>query len=214
MTSWKSASLIQLVATGILLGAGWLNFKERSDALEQRIARLEEDARALAPLSQVMRGFQPGRATPQAYQASRATGPADAPQAHTDSALAWCPASEDGGTEWLELCYEPTVAAVAVRIHANYNPGAVVRVLGGAGKATLNELWSGSGTPDPVQAIPIASPTEIACLRLELDTSKVPGWNEIDAVALIDAKGTVHWAKEANASSSWGTPKQASPTSR
>jgi len=203
-----------MIVIGILLGAGWLNFKERSDALEQRISRLEEDAKALAPLSQVMRGFQPGRATPNAYQASQATGPADAPQAGTDSALAWCPAEEDGGAEWLELRYDPSVVAVAVRIHANYNPGAVVRVLGGPNETSMTELWTGSGTQDTVQTIPIPSLTEIGRLKLELDPSKAPGWNEIDAVALIDAQGAAHWAKEAKASSAWGTPKQASPTPR
>lgn len=208
MTSWKSASFIQMIAVAILLGTGWMNFKERSDGLEQRIARLEEDARSLAPLAQVMRGFQPGRATPQAYQASQATGPADAPQAGRDSSLAWCPAAENGGAEWLELRYDPPVIAAEIRIHANFNPGAVVRVRGGTGTAELPELWAGSGLPDAVQTIPISSLTEIGRLKLELDTSKVPGWNEIDAVVLVDAQGTAHWAQEARASSTWGTPKQ------
>ena len=197
-----------------MLGAGWLNFNERVAALEQRISRLEEDAKALAPLAQVMRGYHPERATPQGYQASQATGPPNVTAAGSDSPLAWCPATEDGGAEWLELRYEPPVVATAIRIHANYHPGAVVRVLGGSDTATLTELWAGSGTPDAVQTLAISSPTKVGWLKLELEPAKAPGWNEIDAVALIDAEGIPHWANEATASSAWGQPKPAPPAPR
>jgi hypothetical protein len=211
MSSWKPASLIQLIVIALLLGVGWLNFRERFDALEQRLTRLEEESKVLAPLSQVMRGFQPGQATPHAYEAMQATGPPDATPPGIDSALAWCPAAEDDGTEWLELRYDPPVVAAQIRIHANFNPGAVLRVLGALGEAQMTELWAGGGTQDALQTFPIASPVELDRLKLELDTSQVAGWNEIDAVALIDAQGAPSWAREANASSVWGKSQPAPP---
>lgn len=206
MTAWKPASLIQVTVVGLLLGVGWLNFKERMNALEQRLARVEAESKVLAPLAQVMRGFEPGRATPNAYAALQATGPANVPQAGVDSALAWCPATEDGGPEWLELRFDPPVVAVEIRIHATFNPGAVVRVRGGPDAAHMVELWAGKGGSDTVQAIPISVPAAVGRLKLELDTSIVPGWNEIDAVALVDSQGTLHWAQAADASSIWGKP--------
>jgi hypothetical protein len=204
MASWKSTSLIQLCAVGTVVAVIWLNFNERTNALEKRILRLEEELAVLSPLAQVMRGFQPGRATPQAYEVVQATGPANAPTAGADSALAWCPATEDGGSEWLELRYDPPIAAAEIRIHANLNPGAVVRVLGSLDGTAAREIWAGDGSTETVKTIPVAGGGNIGWLRLELDTAKVPGWNEIDAVALVDANGTLHWAKSAKASSTWG----------
>ena len=40
-------------------------------------------------------------------------------------------------------------------------------------------------------------------IRVYLDTAKVPGWNEIDAVELIGRDGTRQWAKSATASSTY-----------
>jgi len=41
-------------------------------------------------------------------------------------------------------------------------------------------------------------------LRVELDTKRVAGWNEIDAVELIGSDGTRQWATESTASSYYG----------
>lgn len=204
--SGKSASIIQVLAAVLVVGSVWLHFTERDQQLEKRIVLLEADAKALAPLSKVMRGFQPNRATPQAYEALQATGPANVPEPGADSALAWCPAAEDGGMEWLELRYEKPVLAAEIRIHASFNPGAVVRVLGGTDEENLRELWAGTSLAEPVQSIAISPPAEITRIKLVLDTAKVPGWNEIDAVALIDATGTSVWAQAATGSSVWSKP--------
>lgn len=190
----------------MILGSIWLHFGGRIGKLEKRIELLEADSKALAPLSQVMRGFQPNRATPNAYDAVQATGPANVPGPGVDSALAWCPANEDGGMAWIELRYEKPVLAGEVRIHASFNPGAVVRVLGGMDDGNLRELWAGNSPAEPIQSIPISPPAEITRIKLELDTAKVPGWNEIDAVALIDAAGAPAWAHSATSSSVWSKP--------
>ena len=201
--SLKTASLIQMLGVAALLAIGWLNFSEQIGKLERRIAVLESDAKALAPLSNVMRGYQPGRATPHGYEAVQATGEPDVPEPGTDNAMAWCPADENGGAEWIELEYEPPAAATGIRIHASCGPGAVVRVLGGGRAGELQVLWAGDGVKEAVQSIALAAPMELERVRIELDTSKVAGWNQIDAVALIDASGESHWARTASSSSSW-----------
>jgi hypothetical protein len=40
-------------------------------------------------------------------------------------------------------------------------------------------------------------------IRLIVDTDRVPGWNEIDAVELIGASGVRQWVQSARASSSY-----------
>lgn len=204
---WKTASFIQVIALAALLAIGWMNFEARFRTLEKRVGQLEAESRTLAPLSQVMRGYQPGRATPRGYEAVQATGPANVAKPGMDSALAWCPATEDRGAEWIELRYAQPVSTAEVRIFASFNPGAVVRVLGGTDAGNLRELWAGSGSLEAIQKLAIAPVAEISVVKLELDTAKVPGWNQIDAVALVDAAGVTHYANDATSSSHWGETK-------
>jgi hypothetical protein len=201
--SWKSASLIQVFAIAALLIIGWLNFEERFTKLENRLVNLEAESKTLAPISNIMRGYRPDRAGPDAYAANQATGPENVAQSGMDSSLAWCPEHEDGGAEWLELRYAKPVSTTEIRIHASFNPGTVVRVLGGTTADNLREIWAGNGVTQTIQVIPVSPPAEMALVKLELDTSKVPGWNEIDAVALVDVNGKTHYAEKATASSEW-----------
>jgi hypothetical protein len=68
------------------------------------------------------------------------------------------------------------------------NPGALVRIDDFTGDAVPRRLWSGE-TPATKQArflrLELAEPVRIDSIRLILDTSRVAGWNEIDAVGLI-----------------------------
>jgi hypothetical protein len=56
-------------------------------------------------------------------------------------------------------------------------------------------------------SVNIGHPLETECgvdrIRIHLDSPAVAGWNEIDAVGLLDAEGTVHWAVQATASSTY-----------
>lgn len=205
--SGKSASFIKVLALIMLVGAIWLHFTSRIGILEERIVRLESDSEVLSPLSKLMRGHQPGRATPHSYEAVQATGATNVPESGVDSALAWCPDQENKGMEWLELHYAKPVSATEIRIHASFNPGAIVRVLGGTAEGDLREIWSGTSPAEPVQTIPLSTPAEISRIKLELDTSKVPGWNQIDAVAIVDGAGNPTWADTASSSSYWGQPQ-------
>jgi hypothetical protein len=54
-----------------------------------------------------------------------------------------------------------------------------------------------------ISKIRFDKPVETNRVRLFLDCMKVPGWNEIDAVGLVDKTGAVHWATGATASSTY-----------
>ena len=50
-------------------------------------------------------------------------------------------------------------------------------------------------------------------IRLFLDSHIVPGWNEVDAVALVDSSGNTQWAIKASASSTYAQRSGSSASS-
>ena len=144
----------------------------------------------------------------------QATGAPDSLDPQKIEGTAWCPATADGQEEWLELTYAEPVEPVMLLVYECSKPGAVVSVA--AFDAEGNELnaWSGkdpaaeSGAASAVAAIPLkVKKIKIVRVRLYLDSPHVEGWNEIDAVGILDGKGVVHWASAATASSFWVNEK-------
>jgi hypothetical protein len=128
------------------------------------------------------------------YSAERAIG-APAVTRAGDNGQAWCSKTADAGAEWLELDFDPPVLAKAVRIVQSWNPGAVtlIEVVDAGGVTTI--VWRG---PDAtvyaageigVLEAPFAEPSPpIVRVKLTLDTKRVKGWNEIDAVGLVPVR--------------------------
>ena len=46
---------------------------------------------------------------------------------------------------------------------------------------------------------------DVQRIKLYIDSAKVPGWNEIDAVGLEDLMGQKHWATKVEASTTYAT---------
>jgi hypothetical protein len=141
------------------------------------------------------------------YEAIEATGPPNVTRAG-DSSRAWCPATMNGGKEWLELEYDAAVAPTAVVVHENYASGYITRVAHVPIIGPELTLWEGSYTPTtgPTGAIaklPIQNSAKTGRIKIYFDTTSATGWEEIDAVGLVDAKGRTHWATGAKASSTW-----------
>src|ERR1043165_997248 len=141
------------------------------------------------------------------YGPEQVTGEPDASAG--DSTNAWCPAISDGQMEWLLLEYEAPGTIAAVKVYENYNRGALsaVSVVDAAGKETV--AWKGA---DPMQpgatVVTLTGAPTGNRIKIYLDSVKAPGWNEIDAVGIIEPSGKVHWAINAEASSTYGDPQQ------
>ncbi len=166
------------------------------------------------PQPQIVYVLVPLRTMPQtvpttSYKAVQATGKPNSPNAG-DSTKAWCPETADGRMEWLELTYEKKLKPKAVVIHANMGPGAVVRVTTIDAKRREVELWKGKD-PTPttekrgVSTIELNPDQPLNRIRIYLDSVNVKGWQEIDAVGLVDQDGKTYWAKTARASSEYPT---------
>lgn len=129
------------------------------------------------------------------YSAARATGAPDVPR-YGDSPLAWASRQADAGEEWLELTFTNAVRASAVRVRQAFNPGAIIRIdlINPAGGTTT--VYNGIDTNRYTNQLSWfiakfpATAEPVARLRLTLDSARVKGWNEIDAVQLVAARST------------------------
>jgi hypothetical protein len=134
----------------------------------------------------------------------QAAGPPNTPLAG-DEVTAWASRQADAGPEWLRVDYAQAVDVAEIRIRESYNPGAISRVTGVVNGQEV-VLWEGTATAGTAPCdfvVPVQSQLVAQSIVVHLDTARVPGWNEIDAVELVGKDGTRQWAQSANASSSY-----------
>lgn len=139
------------------------------------------------------------------WAAVQMTGPPDTPLAG-DLVTAWASKSPEMGPVWVELEYAEAVTPEQVRVHETQAPGAVARILGQRADGTWVALWEGTaaGAAAPTWFEPRLESVRFATQRIRLivDTDRVEGWNEIDAVELV-GDGRRQWALRATAASSY-----------
>jgi hypothetical protein len=153
---------------------------------------------------------------PRAAESATAKGPSWSPQQlagapdtlqSADLPTAWASKLPDGGAEWLQLDYERAVDLAEVRVHESFNPGAISRVAAMQPDGRETTIWEGAMDPDDesVESVFGVPPgLHGSSIRIYLDTTRVTGWNEIDAVEVVGRDGTRQWATGAQASSFYG----------
>jgi hypothetical protein len=133
-------------------------------------------------------------------------GPPNVPNPPEDNPHAWAAATANAGREWLRLVFTPAMRAHAVRIHETCGAGAVVEVSLFDEGGVRHRVWSGDDPTEEAGVFQVDfDPTSyrVAEVEVVLDTSKVSGWNEVDAVELLGPDGR-RWAKGATGSSYYG----------
>jgi hypothetical protein len=148
----------------------------------------------------------------------QATGEPDTPGAG-DIPTAWASLTEDAQKEWLLLEYAEPVAAAGIKIYETYNPGAVSKVSVLTQDGEEVEVWVGK---DPSPAGSVMGVSEISFrtdfktkrVKIYIDSPSVRGWNEIDAVELIDTEGKSQWAVSAEASSTYAERRRSRQSGR
>ena len=166
----------------------------------------EEPALDVTSLSSTKRSWGPEQAAgePDTFQAG-------------DISTAWASREPDGGEEWLKLDYEKSVDIMEVRVRETYNPGAISKVTALLANGTEMTLWEGiePKSEAPVEmSFQVAESVNAKSIKVYLDTKRVPGWNEIDAVQLLGRDGSQQWAKQATASSTYAEPRAVSERTR
>lgn len=142
------------------------------------------------------------------WEPSQVVGAPDTLEAG-DIPTAWASQTPDDQREWVEVTFDAPQKAAALLVYESYNPGALDRVTVYSADGREAEGWVGVDPTKPteasgVSAISIKAPFEVARARLHLNSPAVAGWNEIDAIGLVDESGKTHWAASATASSTYG----------
>jgi len=140
----------------------------------------------------------------------QAAGPPDTFQAG-DIPSAWASRDPDGGAEWLGLEYAEPVNVAEVRIRETFNPGAISKVTALVNGQEVT-LWEGTAAGGQAPRDFLVKPNQPVWAKdivVHLDTTRVPGWNEIDAVELISTDGKRQWATGTTASSTYAPPRMA-----
>lgn len=181
---------------------------DEQSALKDRIVELEG---VVSEIGQAWNQFADEeerrrlKAQKHAWSPGQAVGAPDTAQAG-DRPTAWASLEPDGGMEWLQTQYAQPVEVAQVRVRETYNPGAVVKITGVTQAGAEVVLWQGNEPilPAPAdQVFNVRPGVVVDRVRVHLDTGKVPGWNEIDAVELVGKDGTRQWANDATASSTY-----------
>jgi len=124
-----------------------------------------------------------------------------------DIPTAWAPRSSQGGRdEWLQVNYDRAVDISEIRVRETYNPGAIAKLAAVLPDGQEVVIWEGEAPPAqaPVDT-GFSAPAGIQAqsVKIYLDRTRAPGWNEIDAVELVARDGTRQWASSAAASTSY-----------
>jgi hypothetical protein len=139
------------------------------------------------------------------WSPEQATGAPDS-NVGSDDPKAWASLGQDDRDEWLDLKYAKPIAPVAIHVHENFCPGAVSKatMFDREGKeVTVWEQANPTTQPGGVAILKVAKSIASDRVKLYIDSKRVPGWNEIDAVGLKDAQGQMYWAKMASASTTY-----------
>lgn len=149
----------------------------------------------------------PAGGTGRNWGPEQATGEPDT-EGSGDLVTAWASRTQDEQDEWLELEYDHAFQPTGVIVHETFHPGALNRITMFQSNSEETDVWRGTD-PTPrsaehgVSIVPVTVPFETNKIRLYLASKEVPGWNEIDAVGLVDSLGKTHWAVRAQASSTY-----------
>ncbi|MBV9469700.1 MAG: hypothetical protein JOZ57_10710 [Abitibacteriaceae bacterium] len=145
----------------------------------------------------------------QQWGAEQATGAPNTDQLG-DATTAWASNTPDGHAEWLLLEYDTPRVPTSIKIYESFNPGAVSRITAFLLDGREEELWHGTDPLRDLQGnmgiftLQLKANFQTNRIKLYLDSPAALGWNEIDAVGLMDTDKEVHWATTASASSVLG----------
>ena len=109
--------------------------------------------------------------------------------------------------ERLEAEFAKPADLSQVVVRQTSNPGTVTKVVAITDTGAEVPIWQGE---DPSQGqsladTPFSVPPGVNARKVKifLDTSKMPGWEEIDAIKIVGRDGAQQWANSVNASSTY-----------
>lgn len=150
------------------------------------------------------------------YGPEQVAGEPNVPQAG-DNGSAWASKTADDADEWLLCEFQKAVMLKSVSVYETYNPGALYKVtVFPEDGAEETVAWEGEDPtpqdqPKGISVIPVKVEFPVRRIKLYLDSPRVSGWNEIDAVGIEDTDGNRFWAKRVEASTTYASPDTPMP---
>lgn len=189
--AWMVVGAAVIFAGGVLVGEHVAEHRQlvaRVDKVERAITRLHEPAPA--PPAMIWGANVRALSTQYAednWSAAQATGAPDVFPAHGDQVKAWASLGADDRPEFLEIELARPSVLSAVEVYETYNPGAVseIELIGVSGKRVVvhRQAAAASGQGAQRKRVDFACTAEpIAAIRVTVDSPRVAGWNEIDAI--------------------------------
>jgi hypothetical protein len=126
------------------------------------------------------------------YTAWQATGAPNVPR-YSDHVDSWATKNGDSPTpDWLQVGFAKPVHATSIRIRQNAAPGAISRIELLDTDGGIHNIWEGTDATS-YQKNTIgwlvrdfdATPYQVKGARITIESNRVWGWNEIDAVQLV-----------------------------
>jgi outer membrane protein OmpA-like peptidoglycan-associated protein len=130
---------------------------------------------------------------PKQYGAQQILGRPSKLPAVGSSACAWQPATEASLTEeWIKVGYEKPMKIKQIAVAENSNAGCITRIYGYDANDREFLLYTNTKDtmPSPGRMLNIQlKPTTfaVAALKIMLNTRRIPGWNQLDAVGISDS---------------------------
>lgn len=129
------------------------------------------------------------------WAANQVLGPPDVFPKHGDIPQAWASQAPDNGAEWIEVGFARPSEIAAVVIYETFNPGAIARVTLKLEDGTIVTVPTDREVVETSPEGSVQRRFELACtqrralaVQLELDSARVSGWNEIDAIGVVPCK--------------------------
>jgi hypothetical protein len=147
------------------------------------------------------------------WSAQQALGPPNTYSSYGDIPTAWASLSSDDQREFLVLAYGDPAPINFVNVYETFNPDALDRIaVKNPNTGLFETVWTGTAAAAPAVSRVLtatfpATPFPVSEVRLEFDSHAVPGWNEVDAVAigLCDYGAESQWATAVDFSSQYDT---------
>jgi outer membrane protein OmpA-like peptidoglycan-associated protein len=135
---------------------------------------------------------------PGQYQAAQALGPPSSMPGGGANECAWSPAFEQkSGGEFIRLGFSTATNVRQIAIHENFNAGAIKAVFLFDEKGRPHEVYN-NPVPDLISEngrlwnlFIESTPYKVKAIKILLKTTVVPGFNQIDAVAISDAEDSI-----------------------
>jgi hypothetical protein len=126
----------------------------------------------------------------QAWSANQVLGPPDVYPEHGDHNKAWASHGADDRAEHIEVGFEHPERVSGIEIYETFNAGAIdkVELITVKGKRIDVPIGTqATGTNASVRSVFNVRCTQepVAAVRVSLDSQRVSGWNELDAIGIV-----------------------------